>query len=754
MAGRRRKASPFPSTSAILAYLRDYPNAGRRDVARAFRLDTGQREKLKTILDRLEDENALPRRRARRGRDHPSLPAVTVIEITGTDTDGEVLARPVSWEGETPPPPIIMASEKRPRSALGPGDRVLARLKPASEGILEAHVIRQIPSAPNLILGLYGVVGGEGRVRSTDRRVKHEFAINPADAGDARPGDLVRAEALPGRRLGLRQARIVERLEDASGAGTVSLIAIHTHNLPTEFAADALAEAEAAGPVDLGERDDLRDTPLVTIDGADARDFDDAVWAETTDDGGWHLIVAIADVAHYVRPGGALDRAAYERGNSAYFPDRVVPMLPEALSNGWCSLRPDEDHPCLAADLWIDGDGNLLRHRFRRAIMRSAARLTYEQVQACRDGNGDTVPAPLGDTVIASLYGAYEALAAARKARGVLELNLPERRVVLDQSGTIADIVIRPRFDSHRLIEEFMITANVAAAEALEKAHQPCMYRIHDSPDPEKLEALRKFLDSIGMKIARGGVRPADLNRLLEKAAGTENERLVNEVILRSQAQAVYEPENIGHFGLGLRRYAHFTSPIRRYADLLVHRALISGLGLGTGGLGTSTGGDGDDFREIGKHISMTERRAAAAERDAVNRFVAQFLVDRVGATFAGRINGVTRFGLFVTLDDSGADGLVPMRSLGDDYYVHDADRHLLRGRHGGRIWRLGDIVTVRLAEANPATGGIVLELVNADSDAKPDAGLSRPGNNRGLSRPRGKSGQSRRRKKTGNRGS
>ena len=714
MAGRRRKAAPFPGTSQILAYLRDNPDAGRRDVARAFRLDARQRSDLKTLLDRLEDEGARPRRRRGR-RGGAALPSVTVIEITGTDTDGEVLARPVSWDDDTPPPPIVMTPEKKPRAAIGPGDRVLARLRQGADGNWEARTMRRIPSAPDLVLGLYAVVDGKGRVRPTDRRAKHDFAVDTADALDARPGDLVRARVLPGRRLGLRQARIVERLHDAEGPGSISLIAIHEHGLPGEFDADALAEAAAAGPTGLDGRDDLRDLPLVTIDGADARDFDDAVWAQPDADGGWYLVVAIADVAHYVPPGSRLDAAAYERGNSAYFPDRVVPMLPEALSNGWCSLRPGEDRPCLAADLWLDREGILRRHRFRRGLMRSAARLTYEQVQASHDGSTDSEVEPLHDSVIAPLYGAYAALSRARKSRGVLEIDLPERRVVLDDDGAVADIEKRHRFDSHRLIEEFMITANAAAAEALEAARQPCMYRIHDAPDPEKLEALRRFLDSIGLKLARGRVvRPADLNHFLESAAGTEHERLVNEVVLRSQAQAEYAPGNIGHFGLALRRYAHFTSPIRRYSDLLVHRALIRGLGLGAEALGTAgLDDDGGDFADIGKHLSMTERRAAAAERDAVNRFIAAFLVDRVGAVFPGRINGVTRFGLFVTLDDSGADGLVPMRSLGDDYYNHDTAHHLLRGRRGGKIWRLGDAVEVRLAEADPVTGGIILDLVD-----------------------------------------
>jgi ribonuclease R len=420
-------------------------------------------------------------------------------------------------------------------------------------------------------------------------------------------------------------------------------------------------------------------------------------------------LVAIADVAWYVRPGDPLDKEARERGNSVYFPDRVVPMLPEALSNGWCSLVPGEDRPCLAAHLQIDADGNLLGHRFERGMMRSAARLTYTQVQEAREGRPDNATGPLRETVIDPLYGAYEALARARAGRGVLELNLPERRVVIGEDGAVVRVETRERFDSHKLIEEFMICANVAAAEKLEDRKRPCVYRVHDQPSREKLEALRQFLDTLGIKFPRGQVvRAKDINRILAKAEGRSDARMINEVVLRSQAQAIYDPENIGHFGLALRRYCHFTSPIRRYADLLIHRALIEGLGLGAGGLG----GDIPDLAGVSEHISATERRAATAERDAIDRFTAGYLAEKVGAVFAGRINGVTRFGLFVTLDESGGDGLVPMSSLPDDYYVHDEKNHRLVGRSTGRTFHLGDAVEVRLAEANPITGGLILEMM------------------------------------------
>jgi ribonuclease R len=466
--------------------------------------------------------------------------------------------------------------------------------------------------------------------------------------------------------------------------------------------------AAQAGPAPLGGRADLRAVPLVTIDGADARDFDDAVFAAPDEDSanrdGWHLIVAIADVAWYVRPGDALDRAALDRGNSIYFPDRVVPMLPEALSNGWCSLKPGEDRPCMAAHLWIDKTGRLVRHRFERALMRSAARLTYEEVQAAADGDAAAMPAGVVDR----LYGAYRALKTARDARQPLDLDLPERIIELDDKGRVETIGTRARLDSHRLIEEFMIAANVAAAETLEKLRQPCMYRVHDEPPPEKLVALRDVLSGIGLNFAKGQVvMPRSFNQILKLAEGTGDAPLVSEIVLRTQAQAIYSPENIGHFGLALRRYAHFTSPIRRYADLMVHRALISGIKAGPGGLPQPL----PDFTTIGEHISMTERRAVEAERDAADRYTSAFLSDRVGEIMEARVTGVTRFGLFVTLAASGGDALLPMRDLPGGPYTHDTRRHVLRARRGKKLYRLGDTLSVRLTEADPITGGLVVRL-------------------------------------------
>ena len=506
--------------------------------------------------------------------------------------------------------------------------------------------------------------------------------------------------------------RIVERLGPPDAPGAISLISIAEFDIPAEFPAASLAESAAAKPPVPDGRVDLRELALVTIDGSDARDFDDAVWAESDSDpenrGGWHLVVAIADVAHYARAGSALDREAKLRGNSVYFPDRVVPMLPEALSNGLCSLVPGEDRACLAAQLWIDAQGRKRRHRFERAIMRSAARLTYDEVQAARDGSRKP---EIGKSRLDALYGAWAALDRARAERGALELDLVEYRVVLDARGAPVAVEPRVRLDSHRLIEEFMILANVAAAEELEARGRPCVYRIHDAPDPERLDGLRQALTDLGvpgLALAKGqALRPELFNRILTRAAGRPEAAVINDLVLRAQAQAAYSPVNISHFGLALRRYAHFTSPIRRYADLLVHRALLG-----------EPIARGEELAAVAEHISDTERRATAAERAALDRYRAQLCTGMIGQLFAARVSGVVRFGLFVRIAESGTDGLVPLSNLPIGPYRFDPKRQRLSGRHGRRSFGLGDAVTVRLVETDPIGGRLVFRLED-DGDAR-----------------------------------
>jgi ribonuclease R len=742
----RGKAPAPPTREQVLDFIRRSPTpVGKREIARAFQLKGADKIPLKAMLKELAESGAIDRGRKRRVAPLGALPEVAVLVIEGPDPDGDLLARPVSWAAEETPPRIEVAPERRGAPALAAGDRILARLSRTGAESYSARVIRQLVGQPSRVIGIFEKhPEGGGRLRPTDRRVKAEFRIMPPHTNGAEPGELVALEVLHTHRSGHLQGRIAERLGRFGEPRTISLIAIAEQEIPTRFTEAALTEARDAGPVTLGQRTDFRDMPLVTIDGEDARDFDDAVWATEDDDpknpGGWQVVVAIADVAHYVRTGSALDRAARERGNSVYFPDRVVPMLPEELSNGWCSLKPNEDRGCLAVRLVFDAQGVKRSHRFYRGLMRSAARLTYNRVQAAIDGTPDELTAPLLDPVLRPLYGAFKALLSERERRGTLELDIPERRVVLDDQGHILKIAPRERLDSHKLIEEFMIAANVAAAETLELRRQPVMYRVHDQPDAAKVDALRESLSGLGLRLAKGQVlRPKMFTDLLVKVRGTTYAAMIHDLVLRTQAQAQYSPQNLGHFGLALSRYAHFTSPIRRYADLLVHRALIDAHHFGDDGLPK----DAEvNFESLGQHISSTERRAAAAERDAMDRYAAAFLADREGQLFKGRINGVTRFGLFVTLEESGASGLVPMGSLPDDWYDHDERAHALIGRRWGREYRLGEPVHLRLVEADPATGGLLLHIIEGEEAAAEPAPLrhaeGRPAGRAGAGKPGG----------------
>jgi ribonuclease R len=706
----------LPDREAILRFIRENPvPVGKREIARAFKLKGDQRTLLKELLRDLEASGSLERNRGRRLAPPASLPETAVVEMYDIDLDGEVVARPVDWPHDGPAPVIRMRPERRGQPALTRGDRVLAQLRRNPDGSYDGRTLRRLEGGSGArLVAVYEDTPEGPRLRPTDRRQNAGLIVLPNDAMESSHGELVLAEVLPSMRLGLRRCRVVERLGEAGSPRAASLIAIHTHDIPTVFPQAALEEAERAPPVGIEGRTDLRGVPLVTIDGPDARDFDDAVWAEPDREveGGWHLLVAIADVAWYVRPGRPLDRTAYERGNSCYFPDRVVPMLPEALSNGLCSLRPGEERACLAVHLRIGPDGALRGHRFVRGLMRSAARLTYEQVQAAHDGRPDETAGPLLDPVIRPLYGAFRVLAAARDARGTLDLDIPERKVRLGEDGGVAAILPHERLDSHRLVEEFMILANVATAEALEARRAPCLYRVHDQPAAGRMEALGEVLEGLGYKLPRGNPRPADLTRILERASGRPEAEMVNDLMLRAQAQASYDPENIGHFGLSLPRYAHFTSPIRRYADLVNHRSLIRALGLGEGGLADE---DAARLAAVGEHVSRTEKRAAAAERDALDRYTASYLSTRVGAAFTGRISGVTRFGLFLTLGGSGAGGFVPAGTLPDDSYQHDEEGHALVGRRWNRVYRLGAPVKAKLLEADAVTGTAVFSLLEPD---------------------------------------
>ena len=712
----------LPSREELLAFIRERSGkVGTREIAKAFGAKNADRAALKRMLRELAEGGHIEQRRKRLHRPG-SLPPVVLAEITGRDSDGELLARPVEWDEEAhgAPPVIHVATVRRARPAeiAGVGDRALLRIEKSAEEETSGRVIKLIDRAKHRMLGIFrGMPGGGGRLVPIDKKqLGRELTIARDHAGGAEDGDLVAVEVSRHGRLGLPAGTVVERLGSLKSERAVSLIAIHAHGIPQTFSRPIIAEAEAARPATLEGREDWRDLPFVTIDPPDAKDHDDAVHAipdpDTRNAGGHIVSVAIADVAHYVRPGTALDRAALERGNSVYFPDRVVPMLPERISNDLCSLRPNEDRPALAVRMTIGSDGRKRSHTFHRVMMRSAARLHYEQAQLAVSGRTDEVTEPIAGKILEPLYAAYRSVRHARDERGPLDLELPERKILLKSDGTVDRVIMPQRLELHRLIEEFMILANVAAAETCERARVPLIYRVHDEPTPEKLNALREFLATLDISLPKGGtLRPDAFNLILQRVKGRDVERLVNEVVLRSQAQAEYSPENYGHFGLNLRRYAHFTSPIRRYADLVVHRALIRSQKLGADGLADTT--DVPALAEVAATISATERRAMKAERETADRLIAHFLVDRVGATFDGHISGVTRAGLFVELDETGADGLVPARFIGDEYFrFNEAGRSFVGS---SATYRLGDPVKVELVEAAPVAGALRFRLLQAE---------------------------------------
>ncbi len=718
----------IPTKAQILQWISDNPTlTAKRDIAKAFGIKGGgARIELKQLLRELEADGALAKRR-RNYRDADSLPPVSILQVLAPDAQGDLFARPLEWAGEGAEPRVLMIT-RNSDPALGEGDRILARIVEAKDEhhSHEGRLIRKIGSNPLKLLGIYRAGSDGGRILPIDKGNDKEWRV-PADmTAGAKDGELVEAEQAGPKRMGLPTARITERLGDPSGPRAVSLIAIHQHGIPDIFPDAAIAEADAAEPAPLGEREDLRGLPLITIDPVDARDRDDAVYAHADEDSqnpGGHIIwVAIADVAHYVRPGSALDREARKRGNSSYFPDRVVPMLPDVLSGDLCSLHENVDRACMAVRMKVDAHGVKLSHRFTRGLMRSVASLSYADVQGAVDGNPSEKTADLLEPILKPLYAAYGALKHARATRQPLELDLPERKIVLGDDGKVKSIAFAERYDAHKLIEECMVLANVAAAEELIRLKRPLLFRVHEEPSPEKLDALRDVAEASGFTLAKGQVlHTRHLNNLLSQAQGTDFDELLNITTLRSMTQAYYNPVNFGHFGLALRNYAHFTSPIRRYSDLIVHRALILGHGWGNDGLSAQ---DIEQLAETAQQISDTERRSMMAERDTTDRYLAAYLSDRVGAEFSGRISGVQRFGLFVKLDETGADGLIPIRSVGREFFHFDAENQTLMGADTGLTIGVGQRVTVRLAEAVPLTGGLMLDLLTIEDRALP-AGAS-----------------------------
>ncbi|WP_265518471.1 ribonuclease R [Nitratireductor luteus] len=719
-----RSGNPhLPSRDDILRYITENPDeSGKRELAKAFGLKGSDRIWLKDVLRDLQDEGLIKKRR-KKMLPPGALPHVVVLDIFSRDAEGGLLARPAEQdEIDVPVPMVVIRSQKSGQKsgkpAAGVGDRVLARVFPSEDEAGPAYsgrIMKVFERKRRAALGVFRVLeDGSFRIEPVERR-QPEMQVSEEHRADAKDGDLVEAEIVSRNRYGLQQAKVLEVIGSLKSEKAVSMIAIHAHEIPHIFPQAVLDEAEEAKPATLQGREDWRKLPLLTIDPADAKDHDDAVYAEpdpADDNRGGHIVtVAIADVAHYVRIGSALDREALKRGNSVYFPDRVVPMLPERISNDLCSLREGEARPALAVRMRFSHQGRKLDHSFHRVMMRSAARLSYQQAQAAIDGEPDDKTGPLLEPVLKPLWEAYAVLKRGRAAREPLELDLPERKLILKEDGTVDRVTIPPRLDAHKLIEEFMIQANVCAAETLETARQPLVYRVHDAPSLAKQESLREFLATLDISLARGPqLRPALFNTILARVEGADHEQLVNEVVLRSQSQAVYATENLGHFGLNLRRYAHFTSPIRRYADLMVHRALITSQGFGKDGLRKE---DEERLEEISALISATERRAMAAERETVDRLIAEHLAGRTGEEFSARIAGIAGAGLFVQLPQFGADGFIPVSSLGNEYYIYDEARHAMIGEKSGKGFQLGDSVEVRLIEVAPLAGAMRFEMLS-----------------------------------------
>ena len=732
---RPRAPQGLPDRDTLLTYIRDGGETDKAALAKAFGLKGEDRRELRKMLQVLEAEGALGRRGRKGFAEAGALPEVGVVDVVERDPDGDLLVKLTKGEDA---PIVALAPDRKGEAGPAPGlgDRLLVRFVKLESGETEARLIKKLGQSAHRVLGVVRKARREIRVEPVDRRSKQSLVLDPGEGGALRDGDLVLAQVgAATQRFGPHRGKLLEVVGHEDDARAASLIAIHAHGIPMGFTPAAEAEAEAARPPTLTGRQDLRDVPLITIDPVDARDHDDAVYAEPDTDpknpGGWIVWVAIADVAAYVRPGTALDREAREKGNSVYFPDRVEPMLPEVLSNGLCSLREGENRATMAVRMVFGADGRKRSHRFIRGLMRSAAKLSYEQAQAAIDGQTDERTGPLLDSVLKPLWAAYAVMKKGRDARSPLAIESLERKISINPEGQIAVITPRVSLEAMRLIEEYMIQANVSAAESLEARKTPLIYRIHDTPSPEKVQALVDFLGTLAIPWNKGEApRTERFNKLLGETRGTPHAEIVNEVVLRSQMQAVYSSENIGHYGLNLDRYAHFTSPIRRYADLIVHRALIRALGLGDDGLSDR---DVAGIRDTAEVITFAERRAMAAERDATDRYIALFLSDRVGAEFDGRITGVTRFGLFVRLAETGADGLVPVSTLGGEYFVHDDRSHSLVGERTGARWPLGMTVRVRLKEATPLTGGLVFEMLSDPLPRDPNAAAPRLGmRNRG----------------------
>ncbi|MEJ2309784.1 MAG: ribonuclease R [Gammaproteobacteria bacterium] len=604
------------------------------------------------------------------------------------------------------------------------GDRVVVRVSGIDQkGRREGTIVEVLERAHERIVGKLHIEGEVGFVDPDNRRITHEIVVPGSELGDASEGDIVVVELMvqPSRRT-QAVGRIVEVIGAYLAAGMETDVAIRSHDIPVEWPEEVLSQIEAFTdevPEKQKEgRTDLRHLPLVTIDGEDARDFDDAVYCQPTPKG-WKLIVAIADVSAYVEPRSPLDVEGRNRGNSVYFPDRVVPMLPEVLSNGLCSLNPKVDRLCMVAEVYIDRQGKITRSRFYEGVMHSRARLTYNKVAKILVDGDEALRKEYRKVVphLENLHALFNVLEESRRQRGAIDFDTTETRIIFDDNGKIDDIVPVQRNDAHRIIEECMLAANVAAARFFERRKMPAIYRIHDLPQMEKLEDLRAFLGELGLSL-KGGEKPtaSDYSELLTHVKGRPDAELIQTVLLRSMSQAVYSTENVGHFGLAYPAYTHFTSPIRRYPDLLVHRAIKH---LVNGGKPKDFIYGIADLQAMAEHCSATSRRADEATRDAMDTLKAEYMQNKVGEEYSGIITSVTSFGLFVMLDDIYVDGLVHITALDRDYFHFDPVGHRLTGDRTGITYRLGDPLKIRVAAVNIEDRKIDFVLAESASKAK-----------------------------------
>ncbi len=726
----RRYEHPIPSRDEICAAM-EQAGGPLTPKALASKLDIHtdpHRRALENRLKAMVRDGQLIRNRAGKLCLMRHLDLLTGIVMAHRDGFGFV--RPDDGSDDVYLPP-------REMRAVWDGDRVAIRVSSDRAGRREGRIVEVLERRTTTVVGHFHTERGIDYVREENER-RTEVLIARGERGGAKPGDMVQIEIVQHpteRSLAIgRVTKVVGRLDQP---GIETEVAILAHGIPSEWP-EAVVQAAARIPTTVPSRakqgrEDLRKIPLVTIDGADAKDFDDAVYCEPHDEG-WKLIVAIADVSHYVEPDTALDREAQARGTSVYFPDRVVPMLPEELSNGLCSLNPQVDRLCLACEMIVSRQGVVKRSRFFSAVMRSAARLTYEDSAALLDGGKARGTHAKLLPMLVSLRDVYRAFARARQKRGSIDFDLPETKIELNVQGKVEAIHPVERRETHRLIEECMIAANVEAAKRIRKSRLPSLYRVHEGPDAERLEELILFLRSFGFKVPSEKLTPKHLADVIERVGGKPEAELVETVVLRSLKQARYQPRNIGHFGLGLGAYAHFTSPIRRYPDLLVHRAIKWSIEHGTSkGFPYSM----PEMEQLGERCSRAERRADEAVWDVEEQLKVLYISTRIGEEFNVIVSSVVPFGIFVRVPELKIDGLVHVSSLPRDYYHRDSTGTKLVGDRTGRTYRLTDTLDVRLTNANVEERKIDFALVDREEDTVEEAAASGRASGRGRRRGR-----------------